>query len=427
MRVGLYECDITPPLGCFMWGQYAKNIAYDVFERLYAKAAVIENEGKIAAILTVDTCTIPPELHDIVTKRIYEYTGIEAVNVLICSLHTHKGASVSDSPEINCFADSAYKDVFMRLCADAVILAYKRCEETQTRFGTGEVNGVSFNRTLVTDDGEFITFGFDRDDIKETLGPIDPTLSVLVFERNKRAVGAVVNFALHQDSTGNVPGYSGDYSAVISKKLKEKYGEDFVSVFVLGACGDINHIDRSADDSNPLYGHRKIGAVIAEEAVRVIETATHIDGNIEVIKEKTIIKNRLITEEEATKKAQELLGSYCGMMRARNIIYYAGSNEKEVSELYIQGIKIGDLCIFGLPGEIFTQIGMDLKSQSPFKYNIVIENCNSYCGYVPTKEAFASNSDMYESTLCYHSCLVPEACDIIKEKALEISNRLIKR
>ena len=61
---------------------------------------------------------------------------------------------------------------------------------------------------------------------------------------------------------------------------------------------------------------------------------------------------------------------------------------------------------------------------SPFARNIVVENCNKYCGYVPTREAFAENSDLYESSLCFHSCLIPEAGEILQKEALGILKEL---
>ena len=47
MRAGFYECDITPPLGGFMWGHYRLINAKEVYNKLYARAAVVENEGKV--------------------------------------------------------------------------------------------------------------------------------------------------------------------------------------------------------------------------------------------------------------------------------------------------------------------------------------------------------------------------------------------
>ena len=111
-------------------------------------------------------------------------------------------------------------------------------------------------------------------------------------------------------------------------------------------------------------------------------------------------------------------------MRARNLLHYEASNRQTSSELIVQGILLGDICLTTLPGEIYNAIGQDIKKKSPFVRNIVVENCNKYCGYVPTKEAFSENSDLYESSLCFHSCLIPEAEEILQKEALDILKSL---
>ena len=111
-------------------------------------------------------------------------------------------------------------------------------------------------------------------------------------------------------------------------------------------------------------------------------------------------------------------------LRARNMMYYVTTNSKEYSDLYVQGILIGDIYISLLPGEIFTESGRKIKTLSPYKKTVVVENCNSYCGYIPTKECFSEKSNMYEISLCYHSCHVPESADMIVDKALEIANKI---
>ena len=74
MRVAFYECDITPPLGGNMPGGFRENRAMDVFEQLYAKAVVIEDGGKYAAIVSMDICGVGAEFHDVITKRVEEYS-----------------------------------------------------------------------------------------------------------------------------------------------------------------------------------------------------------------------------------------------------------------------------------------------------------------------------------------------------------------
>lgn len=425
MRASFYECDITPPLGGYMPGHGKKVIAEDVFDRLYAKAAVIEQAGEIAALVCVDTCHLPAGMHDIVTKRIYEYTEIAPNRVCVCCNHAHKGAPVIDSPEINCFGDAAYKDVFFRLTADAVILAYKRLgeQESVVKFGKSQLTDISFNRTGILADGTYVTHVRGRSDLVRPLGEIDPDVSVLTFEKEGVPIGAVINFACHQDCNSGCLGYSGDYSSVLSDELKEKYGKDFVSLFVVGTCGDINHVNHDINVEMPKGPHgwyRTMGQKLAA-AVQTAMTVSEItEGAVAVIKEEIQIPKRQADPDYVRGKLQKVEG----FVRARRLLFYQAVNEEEYAVVPVQGIKIGNVGIFALPGEIFVKFGLEIKEKSPFAQNIVMEQCNNSCGYVPTMEAFAECSNIYEISLCFNSCLIPEAGEMITQKALEIGNRL---
>ena len=70
MRAGFYECDVTPPLGGHMPGYYRINPAETVFERLYAKAMVVEDNGNYAAILALDTCEYIDTMTSVIEERV---------------------------------------------------------------------------------------------------------------------------------------------------------------------------------------------------------------------------------------------------------------------------------------------------------------------------------------------------------------------
>ena len=176
MRVAFYEKDITPPLGGYLAGYYTNYVADDVLDPLYVHAAVIDNGNTTVAVIAMDSCEFPDDMHDAVTKRITEYTGIPAKNVMITVNHTHKGMPIFDSPEINAYSDGPYKDVVYRLIADCVTLAYKRMEESDISFGCGCVDDISFNRTYIMKDGTIMTNQWHNDDRTGTLAGIDPDL-----------------------------------------------------------------------------------------------------------------------------------------------------------------------------------------------------------------------------------------------------------
>ena len=428
MRAAFYECDITPPLGCFLWGHYRPVYAKTVHIRLYAKATVIEDNGELAAIVVVDCCTLPPEIHDVVTKRIYEYTGIPADKVCIASNHAHYGASLFDSPEIGCYADVPYKDVAMRLCADAVILAYNRLEEVTVKFGTSEAPGIAFTRNFELTDGKYVCHGRSRDNVVRALNTPDESLPVLIFERDGKPIGSIITFACHQDSVGGsetVWGYTGDYASILSLKLKEKYGNDFVSLFLIGTCGDVNHVN--PDKNVPIHNYKEIGAKLSDYYENSKDAAKPLTkGGVASVKEYIRVARRSADPALAQDKIAELAEAK-SYMRLRNMMYYVSRPEPEYSDLPVQCIKIGDTLIACLPGEVYTEFGREIKKNSPFKNTIVVENCNTYCGYIPTKEVFdPERDDLYETSLCYHSCHVPEAGEMIVKKALELADKVNK-
>ena len=420
MRAAFYECDITPPLGGFMWGHYKKVLATNVQDRLYAKAVVTEHEGSVAAMVVIDSCALPPDMHDAVTKRVFEYTGIPAERICLSSNHTHWGASICDSPEIGCYADAAFKDVCFRLTADAVILAYLRLKNATVTYGTSELFGVSFNRDYIYEDGTAGTFGGKNIKVERQLAGIDPSVSALTFYDGDKPMGAVINFALHQCCCGRITSYTGDFSSILSKELKKKYGEDFVSLFTLGCCGDINHInnDRVTKPTDDTY--REIGCALAEKTEEAMANAKPVGEEIRVAKEKIRIPTRQITADETKEAVANIFQSNGSLMRARNLVYYQAYNEAEYKDLWLQAFKIGNVCIYALPGEIFVNHGLRLKKESSYENCFVVENCNDYCGYVPTKEAFDENYDLYETSLCYHSCLIPEAGDMMVDRLLNM-------
>ena len=425
MRAAFYECDITPPLGENMPGYYRANPAQDVFEPLYAKAVVVEDEGTFAAIVAIDTCEVNPNFHDAISARVKAYTGIDPASVCVHVVHTHKGAPTEHRPEAGQNYDPIYTDVCTRRAADAIILAYKRLQDGVTvKFGSGCVEGISFNRNYVVE-GEIRSFSAGGKKHIGMLAGIDPALPVLTFERDGKPIGAIISFACHQDCTGReVNGYSADYSGILAKELKRQYGPEFVSVFMIGTAGDINHIPNDPSVKLPPFWYREMGHILAREAIRVIETDSKSAGEGVAVKKDLIELPRRLLDLDAVSQQLEKWARAKDMMRLQNLVYYYKVHHEESDFLWLQAIRIGDACIYVYSGEIYVNFGLKLKERSPFAFNVVVENSNSFGGYIPTPEAFAEESDLYEISLCEGSCHVPEAGDMMTDRLLEFGKAL---
>ena len=85
----------------------------------------------------------------------------------------------------------------------------------------------------------------------------------------------------------------------------------------------------------------------------------------------------------------------------------------------IQAFKIGDFVLLAFPGELFTDVALDIKKRSPFPHTFVSSLSNGALSYCPTKLAYESQA--YEDSL---TPLAPEWRDVFEWKAMEILGRL---
>ena len=102
-----------------------------------------------------------------------------------------------------------------------------------------------------------------------------------------------------------------------------------------------------------------------------------------------------------------------------NLAYLRSNNPQGPIPAEVMGIKIGDFVILSFPGDIFTEVGLNIKKASPYKYTFCTGYTNGSVGYAPTPDAYAG--DAYEVSL---SRLAPEWQKIFEEKALEIIRKL---
>ncbi len=102
-----------------------------------------------------------------------------------------------------------------------------------------------------------------------------------------------------------------------------------------------------------------------------------------------------------------------------NLGYLRGNNNREPVKAEIMGLKVGDFVLITFSGEVFSQIGLNIKKSSPYDHTFVAGYTNGSVGYSPTPDAYGG--DAYETSL---SRLAPEWLKIFEEKANEIIKKL---
>ena len=75
-------------------------------------------------------------------------------------------------------------------------------------------------------------------------------------------------------------------------------------------------------------------------------------------------------------------------IEARNIIARSEPGYKTEKTVSVCGLSLGDICMVGIPGEGFCDIGRQIRENSPFQMQLTLGICNGYEGYFPMKDAY---------------------------------------
>ncbi|MHB0876690.1 MAG: hypothetical protein ACYC5O_11685 [Anaerolineae bacterium] len=428
LRAGAATSDITPPLGTFLAGYYHARQAVDVHDGLCARALCLSADDGEVAIVSCDLIGLPRESVQAIKQRIRDLCGLAPELVLVGCTHTHTGPetrSMALSP-----TDDAYLELVNRRIADAVVMAHRRLAPAGMAVGLGQEADVSFNRRFWMRDssgsgrpGKVRTNpGIGNPDIVRPAGPIDPAVGVLALRSLEGRLLAIwVNFAVHLDTTGG-DSVSADYPYYLTRALRQRYGQDVVVLFNPGAMGDLNHFDVRATGAE-LKGEShpsRIGNALAGVAQQVLAKATFADvPSVAASLRPVRLPLRAVTPERVAAAEKVIAESNIGKADFTMELVAAHRDRKlaempDAIETEVQALRIGDVGIVGMPGEVFVELGMALKQRSPLQPTFVAELANDSIGYIPTAKAYDEGG--YEPT---STVLAPGVGEALVEEGLK--------
>ena len=92
--------------------------------------------------------------------------------------------------------------------------------------------------------------------------------------------------------------------------------------------------------------------------------------------------------------------SFLEMVQAFKVLDVAARNGRP-QEVEVQVIALGDeIAWVSLPGEIFTELGLAIKQDSPFPHTIIAELANGSIGYIPSRRAYPQGNYEVVSARC---------------------------
>ncbi len=414
LRVGVAEVSITPPPGIPMAGYYAERGAQGVHDDLHAKAIVLECAAARAALVVLDLITTPRQLVEDARREIDKISRVGGGNVMISATHTHTGPVLDPGGRFggNSALVKDYRAGLPGRIAEAVRLAETRLTPALAFAARGREDSIAFNRRFHMKDGSVgWNPGKRNPNILKAAGPIDPDVPIVYFgTANGKPLATYVNYAVHLDNIGE-PQISADMPFTLGQALAGFKGPEMITVWTAGCCGDVNHIDvHWAEPQRGFANAARIGTILAAEVLRcwpklrpVEPTSlrvkkTIVDLALPELKSDEIEKARAIAARlEDTKAARP---SFPEMVRAFKVVDVA-ARKGEPQHVEVQVIALGsEIAWVSLPGEIFVELGLAIKQDSPFPQTIIAELANGAIGYIPSRRAYAQGNYEVESARC---------------------------
>jgi hypothetical protein len=438
-RAGTALVDATPAtLPVSMTGSFDDRQARRVEDPLNVRALVLDDGSTRLAIVVVDSCLMPREMHDEAKLRASKSTGIPVTNMLVAATHTHTAVSVLEIARVKPSAE--YNEFLTARIALAIEKATAALRPAEISWGVASLPGEVHNRRWKLKPGAIPVNPLGKvdqvqtnaraggPDLIEPAGPTDPEVSILaVRTADGKPLALWATYALHY--VGNIPpeSLSADYFGEFARRMRKRLTGDsdapFLALLANGASGDINNVNfRTPGARQPPM--EQIGIVAGRLADQVEAAYRKLEfrptAKLAVAERELELGVRKPNEAEI-EFAKSVLASD-GKRDLRRDVYAEEALKladwPETKSLRLQAMRVGDFGIATIPCEPFCRIGLDIKAASPFKPTCVVGLANGYNGYLPTPEQHELGG--YETWRCRWSYLETNASRKITKTLVEL-------
>lgn len=385
LRAGMCAVDITPPIGTAMAGYGAREgVSVEIHDPLEATAAVFENDGVTAAIVSLDLSSVDAEFVRTLQRSIAERCPIEPDSVIVAATHTHSGPLIQDRFG---YVDTSLRDVTARKAAEAVAQAWAQRADTRLSLATEEAPGIAANR-------------------RDADVAVEPR--VVIWRLDGSALtGMLYSFACHPTVLGHRNlALSADFPGEARRVLRSIYGGSLPVAFLNGAAGDIStrFTRRGADFAEA----GRFGRLLAATVVRAAEqTASLPRSDIQTASvacdlPARSLPNAVAAQAEVARLTERLndlsrRGAAIGDIRtaevnvqgARGTLRLIEHGRPTATQVHVKAVRVGSVIWVAIPGELFSGVGKRIVELDRSVEICVVGYAEGYVGYIPTREAYA--------------------------------------
>jgi hypothetical protein len=392
LRIGVAKVDITPKDITGLVG--IRPTPYGgVHDPLYARALVLDNGVNTAAIVALDLV----EMGDTTAlrQRIAKELAIPADHIIINASHDHSAprggppTPGTSSAQGRPYSTPAYVQQVDDSILDVLKQAKAALQPARVGYGTGKVD-VSVARY-----GYTVERGW-RENPNED-GFSDKTLAVVKFDTPAGTPIAILfNYAVHSNSMTGEPKnmINGDISGNAEKFVEHQYNDKVIALWSMSAAADeypkFNWDMGLIDDKTSPYAPGEIqGAMIGGEVMKVAKRITNMTDSVILYASDRAVPCEMNVQpspQANPNPANATNNAPAGQqrppqMQLKQLLPPPKPGDK--LDIHLGLIRINQLAIAGVSGEVGSQIFVHLKRESPFPDNMMITLSNDRAGYIP--------------------------------------------
>ena len=361
IEAGFSEIGITPDKAIIMQGYGNRKDPFKgIHDSIFAQAMYLSNGKEEVLLITSDLIGHSHHNVDRLKGMINKKAGIPEEKIFITATHNHGGPVNGTYVPGKELPDdvSEYVDVLYGKLLQISIQAKDETFPVKIGYEKGE-SRVNINRRATYSEGE-VWLGRNPD------GACDHDLDIIKFtDTDGRPVAVHVNYPCHGTCTGQ-DNYqlTGDWPGISANMMKDKLGEEVIIMVTAGASADIN----------PIYGpnnnFRQVNAVaygVASEALDLVE--------------------KCVTTEYSELRSAASSATFPGKKGWKTHLPQESISGDDVT-INFSAIRMGNIVLAGISGELFTEIGMNVKNRSTGSTTIMT-HCNGASGYICTDASYA--------------------------------------
>jgi len=416
---GSSHVDITPKLGHNLAGWIDVRPATRQATPIMARAVALATDQTCLLMINCDIVGFGMDLHQRMLDAVSQRCNVVQEQIFILPTHNHYGPSVSGNYAGDAkltTQETEYTEALIESLAVAGRAALDNLRPARLSIGFGEETTYSQNDRFWRKDGTINWVGDRETHLDRDSGPKDPQVGVLrLVDAQNKSIATLFNFACHANCAepDGFTAISWDFPGYTAQTIEQTLGGE--ALFLPGTCGNIHPMREGVA--------KEMGETIGNVVIEVAKTSEYIEpGMLEIIHQEMVLPARdfssfdpqqiemicsQIADKETSSKVQSIFMSVLNNLKSNPI-------PDHVRKIHV--IVLGDLAIVFVPGELFSEFGLEIKKRSPFKYTLVVELLSESVGYVPTIKAYKEGG--YQPAV--GTRLAPGGGEILMEKALAL-------